>query len=118
MKKKDRGYFWETIFPLLLTGVLSLLVGFALRQFEVHDLKKEIQNLKSQMPEMPITVIDPATKNQLYIGRPIPRPTHYEFPITLNDGQGSYRIDQYRWFSRFKGALIVQREKPGSSNPK
>ena len=108
-----RKYFWDKIFPVivgvLLTAALTFIVTYYWKNRETLNLKKEIQSLKNQMPEIPVTVIDPATKNQLYIGRPIPKPTHYEFPITLNDGQGSYRIDQYKWSNEFKGVLIIQK---------
>ena len=104
-------YFLYIILPMILT----FMGTYYWKNKEITDLKKEIQSIKNQMPEIPVTVIDLATKNQLYIGRPIPRPTHYEFPITLNDGQGSYRIDQYRWFSDFKGVLIIQKGKLSSS---
>ena len=77
---------------------------------EIVELKNENKALADKKPEIPVTVIDKATGNQLYIGRPIPRPTHYEFPITLNDGQGFYRIDQYNILNQFKGMLIIKKE--------
>lgn len=103
-------YFWNKIFPVILAALLGFIFGDVRKSNEITELKKEIQSLKNQMPEIPITVIDPATKNQLYIGRPIKKLTYYEFPITLNDGRGSYRIDQYNLLNKYSGKLIVIKE--------
>ncbi|MFC1674605.1 hypothetical protein ACFL1K_01730 [Candidatus Omnitrophota bacterium] len=81
------------------------------KNLEIAEFRKELRECQKKMPEMPVTVVDPATGNQLYIGRPIGKELHYEFPITLNDGQGSYRIDQYRLLNEFEGKLIILRKK-------
>ncbi len=110
----EKGYFWDKVFPSLLTVALSAIFTFLGTSYwknkEISELKKGIQSIKNQMPELPVTVIDAATKNQLYIGRPIPRLTHYEFPIILNDGKGVYRIDRYALQDQFNALLIIKKE--------
>jgi len=105
MKKKS--YFWDKVFPVILTALFAFIGTWYWKNKEIGNLKQELTNLENQMPKMPVTVVDPATKNQLYIGTPIPRSTHYEFPIILNDGKGVYRIDHYALENRFKGKLVV-----------
>jgi len=78
---------------------------------QIAELKKENNFLRNKKPEIPVTVIDKSTGNQLYIGRPLPRKTHYEFPITLNDGKGSYRIDHYYQQNKFKAILVIKESK-------
>jgi hypothetical protein len=59
---------------------------------------------------MPTIAIDRRTGNYLYIGRPIghsePHGGYYEFPVTLNDGKGEYRIDKYDLMNK---ALIIKK---------
>lgn len=133
VKKKEKKWWHDPLFLVLVsilgTGTFSFFIAshifnkqkaelgevqliVADKKDEIAELKKENKVLRDRMPEMPITVVDKDTGNQLYIGRPIPRLTHYEFPITLNDGQGSYRIDQYNWLNRYSGKLIVIKEMP------
>lgn len=60
---------------------------------------------------MPTTVIDRKTGNYLYIGRPIghsePYGGYYEFPVTLNDGKGEYRIDKYDLMNK---VLVIKKQ--------
>ncbi len=107
--ERMKHYFWDKIFPILLTGIIAFVSGIGLKMLEVADLKNEIAELKNKIPEIPVRVVHKSTGNELYIDKPIAHPNYYEFPITLNDGMGQYRIDQYKYLNQFKGALIVNK---------
>lgn len=138
-KQKKEGWWQKPLFinlirPFLeiaLTGIItwniavfsqkadlsSLRLVLGNKDNEIAELKKEIQVLRDRRPELPVTVEDKTTGNQLYIGRPIAHRDYYEFPITLNDGQGFYRIDQYKFLNEFKGMFIIVKEQPNPQVP-
>ncbi len=45
-RKWHKNYFWDKIFPILIAGVISFLVGYSLKIVEVRNLKAEVQNLE------------------------------------------------------------------------
>ena len=52
VSKWHKSYFWDKIFPIILTviftGVVSFTVGYSLKLLEVRNLKKEVQTLKTK----------------------------------------------------------------------
>jgi hypothetical protein len=54
--KWHNSYFWDKIFPILLTGLLtgtvSFIVGYCLRITEVRTLKEDVQFFKDRQSEI------------------------------------------------------------------
>jgi len=52
MSKWQKSYFWDKIFPIILTvvltGIASFAVAYSLKALEVQNLKKEVQTLKAR----------------------------------------------------------------------
>lgn len=43
-----KDYFWDKIFPIMLAGIISFLVGYSLKIVEVRNLKAEVQTLENR----------------------------------------------------------------------
>lgn len=107
----------------LWVAVIAIVLSTLINQVIFHCQRKDVLKVqlvseifkgseKMEMPELPLTIIDKQTANQLYIGRPIAHPAYYEFPITLNDGKGSYRIDRYDIINKYAGKTIYIEKAP------
>jgi len=52
VSKWQKSYFWDKIFPIILTviltGVVSFTAGYYLKLVEIRGLKKEVQTLKAR----------------------------------------------------------------------
>ncbi len=50
--KWQKSYFWDKIFPIILTviltGIVSFTAGYCLKLVEVRSLKKEVETLKTR----------------------------------------------------------------------
>jgi len=46
--KWHKNYFWDKMFPIVFTGIVSFLVGYFLKVVEVQNLKTEVQTFKTR----------------------------------------------------------------------
>ena len=46
--KWQKSYFWDKIFPIILTGVVAFTVGYSLKVVEVRNLKAMVQTLETR----------------------------------------------------------------------
>lgn len=43
-----KSYFWDKIFPIILTGIVSFIAGFCTNLLEVRSLKEEVQSIRNR----------------------------------------------------------------------
>jgi hypothetical protein len=47
-RKWHKNYFWDKIFPIVLAGIISFIVGYSLKIVEVRNLKVEVKTLENR----------------------------------------------------------------------